>query len=413
MDSELLHVDLSDAALVGGQEMLHLAAFEVLTVPGDDPHAIGINGHRVRTGDDEVWLPDLAGSAGTARDQGAGCVQDGQPGPNHRCQIRDPFVDVELGVETLPVPDQPHEPLQPEADPGGRMGLRDGDADQDRIIEEVPEDFHPLQHLSPGDLDLFEKFPVLNGQDMGARDAPAGLPDAGPFEAEFGPLQCMVQDQDLPRPGFAAGTGHRGNDKRVGRRGEVGGLGKGHVGFDDDALPFFHKSGDAPHRLQGPPRGSGGSPEITARSTSSAAPDKVGPPARPMATPAAVAFKNWRRDMPFCLAIILAVLPLESCLSRLPALRFRRALSCEKLQKITPFLWFDNQAEEAVNFYTSIFKNSKIKSVARYGDAGAEASGRPKGTVMTIAFQLDGQEFAALNGWGKMALVDTKVEVKY
>jgi len=68
------------------------------------------------------------------------------------------------------------------------------------------------------------------------------------------------------------------------------------------------------------------------------------------------------------------------------------------MQKITPFLWFDNQAEEAVNFYTSIFKNSKIKSVARYGEAGAEASGRPKGTVMTIAFQLDGQEFAALNG---------------
>jgi predicted 3-demethylubiquinone-9 3-methyltransferase (glyoxalase superfamily) len=68
------------------------------------------------------------------------------------------------------------------------------------------------------------------------------------------------------------------------------------------------------------------------------------------------------------------------------------------MQKITPFLWFDNQAEEAVNFYTSTFKNSKIKSVTRYGEAGAEASGRPKGTVMTIAFQLDGQEFAALNG---------------
>jgi predicted 3-demethylubiquinone-9 3-methyltransferase (glyoxalase superfamily) len=61
-------------------------------------------------------------------------------------------------------------------------------------------------------------------------------------------------------------------------------------------------------------------------------------------------------------------------------------------------LWFDNQAEEAVNFYTSILKNSKIKSVTRYGEAGAEVSGRPKGTVMTIAFQLEGQEFIALNG---------------
>jgi len=61
-------------------------------------------------------------------------------------------------------------------------------------------------------------------------------------------------------------------------------------------------------------------------------------------------------------------------------------------------LWFNNQAEEAVNFYTSIFKDSKIESVTRYGEAGAEVSGRPKGTVMTIAFQLEGQEFIALNG---------------
>jgi predicted 3-demethylubiquinone-9 3-methyltransferase (glyoxalase superfamily) len=68
------------------------------------------------------------------------------------------------------------------------------------------------------------------------------------------------------------------------------------------------------------------------------------------------------------------------------------------MQKITPFLWFDNNAEEAVNFYISIFKNSKIVSVARYGEAGANVSGQPKGTVMTIAFQLEGQEFVALNG---------------
>jgi len=68
------------------------------------------------------------------------------------------------------------------------------------------------------------------------------------------------------------------------------------------------------------------------------------------------------------------------------------------MQKITPFLWFDTQAEEAVNFYTAIFKNSKIGKVARYDDAGARVSGRPKGTVMTVAFQLEGQEFIALNG---------------
>jgi predicted 3-demethylubiquinone-9 3-methyltransferase (glyoxalase superfamily) len=68
------------------------------------------------------------------------------------------------------------------------------------------------------------------------------------------------------------------------------------------------------------------------------------------------------------------------------------------MQRITPCLWFDNQAEEAVNFYVSIFKNSKVGRIARYGEAGAEVSGRPKGTVMTVEFQLEGQEFLALNG---------------
>jgi predicted 3-demethylubiquinone-9 3-methyltransferase (glyoxalase superfamily) len=64
------------------------------------------------------------------------------------------------------------------------------------------------------------------------------------------------------------------------------------------------------------------------------------------------------------------------------------------MQKITPFLWFDNQAEEAMNFYTSIFKNSKIEKVSRYGDAGPG----PKGSVMVGTFTIDGQEFMALNG---------------
>jgi len=68
------------------------------------------------------------------------------------------------------------------------------------------------------------------------------------------------------------------------------------------------------------------------------------------------------------------------------------------MQKITPFLWFDTQAEEAANFYTAIFKNSKIVSVARYGEEAAKASGRPKGSAMTVAFEIEGQKFVALNG---------------
>ena len=64
------------------------------------------------------------------------------------------------------------------------------------------------------------------------------------------------------------------------------------------------------------------------------------------------------------------------------------------MQKITPFLWFNDQAEEAIKFYTSLFKNSKIVSMTRYGDAGPG----PKGKVMSATFQLEGQEFMALNG---------------
>ena len=68
------------------------------------------------------------------------------------------------------------------------------------------------------------------------------------------------------------------------------------------------------------------------------------------------------------------------------------------VQRIAPCLWFDDQAEEAAKFYTAIFKNSKIGNIVRYGEAGREVHGRAPGTVMTVAFELDGQAFTALNG---------------
>ncbi|MHC9510087.1 VOC family protein [Kangiella sp. M94] len=68
------------------------------------------------------------------------------------------------------------------------------------------------------------------------------------------------------------------------------------------------------------------------------------------------------------------------------------------MSKITTNLWFDNQAEEAANFYTSIFKDSSITDITRYGKAGYEFHGRPEGSVMTVAFELDGDSFVALNG---------------
>ena len=68
------------------------------------------------------------------------------------------------------------------------------------------------------------------------------------------------------------------------------------------------------------------------------------------------------------------------------------------MKKITPFLWFNDQAEEAVTFYTKIFKRSRIKRIDRYGPESAAASGRPAGSVMAMYFELEGQPFIALNG---------------
>ena len=68
------------------------------------------------------------------------------------------------------------------------------------------------------------------------------------------------------------------------------------------------------------------------------------------------------------------------------------------LQRITPCLWFDNQAEEATRFYTGIFKNSKVTQISHYGEAGQEVHGQKPGSVMVVAFELDGHSFTALNG---------------
>lgn len=68
------------------------------------------------------------------------------------------------------------------------------------------------------------------------------------------------------------------------------------------------------------------------------------------------------------------------------------------LQKITPHLWFDNQAEEAAKFYTAVFKDSKIGRISRYGKEGYEIHGKPAGSTMTVEFQIEGQQFVALNG---------------
>jgi predicted 3-demethylubiquinone-9 3-methyltransferase (glyoxalase superfamily) len=69
-----------------------------------------------------------------------------------------------------------------------------------------------------------------------------------------------------------------------------------------------------------------------------------------------------------------------------------------RFQRITPFLWFDKQAEEAATFYVSIFENSRVLATTRYSKDASKASGQPEGSAMTVAFQLDGQDFTALNG---------------
>lgn len=92
------------------------------------------------------------------------------------------------------------------------------------------------------------------------------------------------------------------------------------------------------------------------------------------------------------------------------------------IQKIAPCLWFDSQAEEAAGFYTSIFKNSRIVKVSHYTKAGQEVHGRPPGSVLTVAFELDGRPFTALNGGpvfqfneaiSFQVMCDTQEEVDY
>jgi predicted 3-demethylubiquinone-9 3-methyltransferase (glyoxalase superfamily) len=68
------------------------------------------------------------------------------------------------------------------------------------------------------------------------------------------------------------------------------------------------------------------------------------------------------------------------------------------MKGITPCLWFDDEAEEAARFYASVFKDSKVGKISRYGEAGAKVSGRPAGSVLTVEFELDGKKFVALNG---------------
>src|ERR1700757_1207883 len=68
------------------------------------------------------------------------------------------------------------------------------------------------------------------------------------------------------------------------------------------------------------------------------------------------------------------------------------------MQKITPFLWFDGKAEQAANFYCSVFDNSRVLTASRYGEAGAKAAGVPAGTAMVVEFELAGQKFSAING---------------
>jgi predicted 3-demethylubiquinone-9 3-methyltransferase (glyoxalase superfamily) len=107
--------------------------------------------------------------------------------------------------------------------------------------------------------------------------------------------------------------------------------------------------------------------------------------------PEAIRAEDWREEM--CTATQAPIKLLRQCYRP----RGWR-LKGNDMQKITPCLWFDNQAEEAAKFYVSIFKNSKIGNMTRYGEAGAEVSGRPKGSVMTVTFEIEGQEFVALNG---------------
>jgi predicted 3-demethylubiquinone-9 3-methyltransferase (glyoxalase superfamily) len=96
---------------------------------------------------------------------------------------------------------------------------------------------------------------------------------------------------------------------------------------------------------------------------------------------------DWFADMPTT----------HVCATQRIVVSIRRTIM-PSIQRISPCLWFDNQAEDAARFYTAIFKNSRIGRISRYGEAGKEIHRKPAGTVMTVEFELDGQTFTALNG---------------
>src|ERR1700720_375443 len=94
-----------------------------------------------------------------------------------------------------------------------------------------------------------------------------------------------------------------------------------------------------------------------------------------------------------------------SAQSKMPGKRYQKSevsrnqnMTTKITQKITPFLWFDDKAEEAAKFYTAIFKNSKVGRITRYDEESVGPTGRPAGSVMTVEFELEGQEFVGLNG---------------
>src|SRR5688572_16271848 len=98
------------------------------------------------------------------------------------------------------------------------------------------------------------------------------------------------------------------------------------------------------------------------------------------------------RDQPLSLSI------LHSCILSILCNFESKQIQMATIQKITLNLWFDTQAEDAAKFYTSIFKNSRIGNISRYGKEGFEVHGMPEGTVMVVEFELDGQKFLGLNG---------------
>src|SRR4030042_2200553 len=172
--------------------MFYLAAFEILTIPWNNTHPIGIHGHRVNSSNDEIGFHNRAGSSRAARGQGPSGIKDGKLRFDDGAQVGYCLIDIILRMKTLSIPDETHQSLHAHAHTRGGMRLSNGNVDQNRSIQNLFHDLYVFQYFSLGNLDLLKEFSFLKGENMDAGNVFTGFSNACSFAPKFCPMQGLI-----------------------------------------------------------------------------------------------------------------------------------------------------------------------------------------------------------------------------